>query len=140
MTATLEDAYGKTKRVRFDEPRPIATPRPTKYVTESQQAVPGELVFFDTDDGVTAGQVVSAAGDKITVQRMESNDSARVWLPLWQTVDERTIIRKKKQPIGSEPLLMIVRRADNLLTGGVSTTGHLTQDLRKALKAMLLAA
>ena len=139
MTATLEDAYGKTKRVRFDEPRPIATPRPTKYVTESQQAVPGELVFFDTDDGVTAGQVMSAAGDKITVQRMESNDSARVWLPLWQTVDERTIIRKK-QPIESEPLLMIVRCTDTLLTGGVSTTGHLTQDLRKALKAMLLAA
>jgi hypothetical protein len=97
-------------------------------------------VFFDTDDGVTTGQVVSTDGDKLTVQRMESNDSARVWLPLWQTVDEQTIIRKRKQPVGSEPLLMIVRSADVLLTGGVSTTGHLTQELRKALKAMLLAA
>ena len=97
------------------------------------------MCVFDTDDGVTAGQVVSAVGDEITVPRMESNDSARVWLPLWQTVDERTIIRKKKQPVGSEPLLMLVRRADVLLTGGVSTTGHLTHDLRKALKAMLLA-
>ena len=140
MTATLEDASGKTKRVRFDELRPIATPRPAKYITESQQAVPGELVFSDTDDGVTADQIVSAVGDNITVQRMDSNDSARVCLPLWQTVDERTIIRKKKQPIGSEPLLMIVRCTDILLTGGVSTSGHLTQDLRKALKATRLAA
>ena len=89
---------------------------------------------------MTAGQVVGTAGDVLTVQRMEANDSARVWLPLWQTIDDQTIIRKKKQPVGDEPLLMIVRRADVLLTGGVSTTGHLTQDLRKALKAMMLAA
>jgi hypothetical protein len=140
VTATLEDDSGKTKRVRFDELRPVATPRPTKYNTERSQAIPGELVFFDTEDGVTAGQIVGTAGEVITVQRMESNDSARVWLPLWRTVDEQTIIRKRKQPVGAEPLLMTVRRADVLLTGGVSTTGHLTQDLRKALKAMLLAA
>ena len=96
-------------------------------------------MFFDTGDDVTVGLVVSTVGDEITVQRVESNDSAKVWLSLWQTVDERTMFRKMKQPVGSEPLLMLVRCADILLTGGVSTTGHLTHELRKALKAMLLA-
>ena len=138
VTATLKDAAGKTKRVRFDELRPVATPRPTKYITEVQLAVVGELVFFDTKDDVTAGRVIHTKGDEITVQRMEPNDSARVWLPLWRTIDERTIVRKQKQPVGSEPLLMIVRRADILLTGKISSTGHLSADLRKALKAMLL--
>ena len=57
VTATLEAADGKTKRVRFDELRPLATPRPVKYISDGKQAVAGELVFFDTDEGVTAGTV-----------------------------------------------------------------------------------
>ena len=44
-------------------------------------------MFFGTGEGVTTGKVSSVKGDKITVQRMESNDTARVWLPLWETVD-----------------------------------------------------
>ena len=140
VTGTLTDKAGKVKRVRFDELRPVATPRPAKYISEGRRADIGELVFFDTDEGVTAGKVTAVKGDKLTVQRMESNDTARVWLPLWQTVDEQTIIRKKKQPAGAEQLLMTVKQTDVLLTGEVSETGHLADKTRKALKAMMLAA
>ena len=59
---------------------------------------------------------------------------------IWQTVDEQTMIRKKKQPAGAEQLLMIVKQTDVLLTGEVSETGHLADKTRKALKAMTLAA
>ena len=72
------------------------------------------------------------------MQRMESNDTARVWLPLWQSVDEKTVIRKRKQPTGAEPLTMIVKQADVMLVGKLSATGHLTDETRKALKAMVL--
>ena len=68
--------------MRFDELRPVATPRPAKYISEGRRADIGELVFFDTDEGVTAGKVSAVKGDKLTVQRMKSNDTARVWLPL----------------------------------------------------------
>ena len=138
VTATLEAADGKTKRARFDELRPLATPRPVKYISDGKQAVAGELVFFDTDEGVTAGTVMMTKGGRLTVQRMESNDTARVWLPLWQSVDEKTVIRKRKQPTGAEPLTMIVKQADVMLVGKLSATGHLTDETRKALKAMVL--
>ena len=99
-------------------------------------------MFFDTDDGVTAGKVTAVKGDKLTVQRMESDYTARVWLPLWQTVDEQTVIREKKQPAGAKLLLMIVKQTDVMLVrvGEVSETGHLADKTRKTLKAMMLAA
>ena len=72
------------------------------------------------------------------MQRMESNDTARVWLPLWQSVDEKTVIRKRKQPTGAEPLKVMVKQTDVLLAGKLSATGHLADETRKALKAMVL--
>ena len=140
VTATLGAADGKTKRARFDELRPLATPRPVKYISDGKQAVAGELMFFDTDEGVTAGTMMKAKGGSasMAVQRMESNDTARVWLPLWQLVDEKTVIRKRKQPTGAEPLTMNVKQADVLLTGKLLDAGHLAVETRKALKAMVL--
>ena len=140
MTATLETADGKSKRVRFDELRPLATPRPVKYISEGKQAVAGELVFFDTDEGINAGLVLAVKGGKMTVQRMDPNDSVRVWLPLWKSIDDETLIRKRKQPSGAEPLTMTVHQKDVLLTGKISATGHLADETRKALKAMMLVS
>ena len=85
-----------------------------------------------------AGIVVTAKGDGFVLHRMEANASARVWLPLWKTVDLQTIVRKKKQPPGSEQLLMNVLQRDVVLTGALSDTGHLSDSTRKALKAMVL--
>ena len=82
--------------MRFDELRPVATPRPTKYISDGRTAAIGELVFFDTDEGIMAGVVVTVKGDRLFVHRMEANESARVWLPLWKTVDEQTIVRKRE--------------------------------------------
>ena len=138
VTATLETADGKTKRVRFDELRPLANPRPVKYISEGRQAVAGEMVFFDTDEGVTAGLVLTVKGSELIVHRLEPNESVRVWLPLWRSVDDETLIRKKKQPSGAEPLTITVQQKDVLLTGTISVTGHLAEETRKALKAMML--
>ena len=138
VTATIEAADGKLKRVRFDELRPVATPRPTKYISDGRTAAIGELVFFDTDEGIMAGVVVTVKGDRFVLHRMEANESARVWLPLWKTVDAQTIVRKRKQPPGSEQLLMNVMQRDVVLTGALSDTGHLSDSTRKALKAMVL--
>ena len=49
-----------------------------------------------------------------------------------------TLIRKRKQPSGAEPLTMTVQQKDVLLTGKISVTGHLADETRKALKAMML--
>ena len=48
------------------------------------------------------------------------------------------MIRKRKQPTGAEPLTMNVKQADVLLAGKLSVTGHLADETRKALKAMVL--
>ena len=108
-----------------------------KYISDGKQAVAGELVFFDTDEGVTTGTVMKAKEGSMTVQRMESNDTARVWLPLWQSIDAKAVIMKRKQPTGAEPLTMNVKQADVLLTGKLSDAGHLADETRKALKAMV---
>ena len=138
VTATLGAADGKTKRARFDELRPLATPRPVEYISGGKQAVAGELVFFDTDEGVTAGTVVMTKGGSLTVQRMGSGDTARVWPPLWQSVDEKTVVRGGGQPTGAEPLTMIVGQVGVLLAGKLSATGHLAGGARGAPKAMVL--
>jgi hypothetical protein len=89
-----------------------------------------------------ADDVVTVKGDRFVLHRMEANESARVWLPLWKTwwktVDAQTIVRKRKQPPGSEHLLMNVLQRDVVLTGALSGTGHLSDSTRKALKAMVL--
>jgi hypothetical protein len=138
VTATIGASDGKQKRVRFDELRPVATPRPTKYISDGKTADIGELVFFDTEEGIMAGIVVTAKGDGFVLHQMEANESARVWLPLWKTVDSQTIVRKKKQPPGAEQLLMNVLQRDVVLTGALSDTGHLSDSTRKALNAMVL--
>ena len=68
VTATIEAPDGKQKRVRFDELRPVATPRPTKYINDGKTAVIGKLVCFDTEAAIMAGKGSVRLASTVMVQ------------------------------------------------------------------------
>jgi hypothetical protein len=133
VTAVITMADGKTKKVKYTEIRPAATPRPVHRLPKSVNT--GSMVFYDDKEGVRAGKAVEVNNDKITLQQFIPNETNRVWLPDWRLEDNETK-QTGEQPKGARPELVKIRPTKVIATGQLKKSGHLTAPLIKTLTAL----
>ena len=102
-------------------------------------------LFYETPTGgagptvLAAGTVISQAADKMLIQKMEPNETQRVWLKMWIIDAQGTTRRSKDKPKDSTgPSTYEIASTSVMAHGRLKASGHMTDALQKTLRAMML--
>ena len=136
ITAILLDKTGKKKSVKFEDLRPLGSHRPQKLLPRGDDDyTAGDFLFFDVDDQVFSGKVLSVAGMQITVQDHDFDEGKDTWYPLYMVKGLATAAYSK--PKNCPASTSVVHRKAVFLKGQISKTHRLSDATKKALDARM---
>ena len=84
ITAFIHTSIGKKKSMKFEDLRPLGSHRTQKlFPRGDDEYTAGDFLFFDIDDQVFSGKVLSVSDMQITVHDHDFDEHKDTWYPLY---------------------------------------------------------
>jgi hypothetical protein len=136
ITAFLHSSAGKKKSVKFEDLRPLGSHRPQKLLPRgNEEYTAGDFLFFDVDDQVFSGKVLSVSDMEITVHDHDFDEHKDTWYPLYMVKGLATAAYSK--PKNCPASTSLVHRKAVFLRGQITKTHRLTDATKMALDARM---